>query len=196
MRFDELPRIQGVIVDVDALRGISHRCDPGLCTDSPCCGAGYEVCIDEDEIGKVVGAMPLAARYVPHLMTETGPDNILDEILPGLHAIDTDDEGRCLFAYQGRGGAVLCSLHSAALAEGLDVGQVKPRSCMLWPLAMSGSRPRYLSVDPGAFDFPCNRRRGPGESGLDAGIADIVRELLGQEFLAEVEGLLNSTRGG
>ena len=188
MRFRDLPVIQGVIVEIDALRSISHRCDPRLCRGSPCCGSGYEVCVEEEELPAIVGAMPLAARFAARLRAEEGLDNVFDELWPGLYSIDTDDDGLCLFASSGEGGRVLCSLHCAALSEGIEVRRLKPRSCRLWPLAMTGSVPRYLGIDPGAFDFPCNSRRPAGQPGLDDGIAEIVRDVLGEEFLRQFRG--------
>ena len=53
-----------------------------------------------------------------------------------------------MFAYASKEGRILCSLHAAALAEGIDVRRAKPRCCRLWPLALTGSYPRYLGVDP------------------------------------------------
>ena len=186
MRFDELPRIRGVVVDVDALRTISHRCDPRLCSGSPCCASGYEVCVDEEEAAAIVGMMPAASRCAEGLATEDGLENVFEELFPGLLVIDTDERGLCVFAYRRGRGPVLCSLHSAAVAAGVDVGSVKPRACRLWPLAMTDSRPHYLGVDPGAMAFPCNTARPPETPGLDDGVAAIVRDVLGEDFLAEL----------
>jgi hypothetical protein len=182
MRFDQLPSVQGVVVDVEALETIAHRCEPALCRRAGTCCAGYDVCVAEDELPKLAGATELAARYVPDL-GQGG--NVFEELFDGLYSIDTDEDGLCVFAYEDAGGQVLCSLHSAALENGLDVRELKPRCCMLWPLALSGSRPRYLMVDPGAFSYPCNRRKA-SDGRLDEGIRQIVRCVLGEEFLAEL----------
>ena len=186
MTIADLPAIGDVAVDVPALLALEYACDPALCRAGRSCCAGYEVCIDEDEIPKLVGAVPLARRYVPDL-----PDggNVFERLFAGLYAIDTDEDGLCVFAYGGARGETLCSIHSAALDDGFDPRAVKPRSCLLWPLAMAGSPPRYLSVDPGAYSYPCcTRRRSDGA--LHAGVAAHIRYVLGEEFLAELNALL------
>ncbi len=189
MRFHELPRVGDVVVDLPALLELEHRCDPALCGDSPCCGAGYEVCLGEDELPAVVGAMALARRYARRLHTREG-ENPFEELLPGLYRLDVAEDGRCLFAYVAGGGELLCSLHTAALANELEVSSVKPRSCRLWPLASSGSTPGYLGVDPGAYRFPCNRRRKTHQKTLDPGVAAIMGDVFGAEFRCEVEKLV------
>ena len=63
--------------------------------------------------------------------------------------------------------------------------EVKPRGCVLWPLALSEDKPLSLSVDSEAFLFPCNKKR-KGASTLAPGIADIIKKLFGSAFLNKV----------
>jgi len=187
VRFEDLPRIDDVIVDVEPLAALAHRCDPALCRHcQSCCGAGYEVCIEGDELPRVAGAIPLAARYAHGLSAD---DNPFEQVFADLYALDEDESGLCCFAYSTEAGDVLCSLHTAALEHGLPPTATKPRSCLLWPLAMSGRRPRFLTVDPGAFHFPCNARKEP-DGALDPGVAAIVRLVFGEGFLGRLRSAL------
>jgi hypothetical protein len=183
-----------VAIDAGAISGIAHRCDPRRCAGRSCCGSGYEVCVEEDEAARIAAALPQAARHAAHLADGPGPDGLFREVWPGLRAIRTRGDGLCILAYPGPEGEALCSLHSAALALGQELRELKPRSCLLWPLAMTGPRPPVLSVDPGAFRFPCNSRRPAGARGLDAGVAEAVRRALGGEFLAEFAAALQALR--
>jgi len=178
--------VQGVLVDLAALRGIAHRCDPGRCTATPGCCARYEVCLTRDEVPTLLGLLPAAARLAPWLGPDDALENPLAETDDGQVALDTDEDGRCLLAVADPPGADRCALHAAALAEGLDPLRHKPRACALWPLAETEDGPPALGVFDGAFAFACNTRRPPAARGLDVGIAAIVAGLFGADFLAAV----------
>lgn len=174
-----LAAIAGVRVDLDALRAIAHHCDPKLCEESGSCCACYEVAVTEEEVSRAIGLLPHARRYARRLA-----DDLWEETDDGL-ALATDASGRCVFAFR-RNGATLCALHTASAKLGLDPYRMKPWSCSLWPLAVSETRPPILGIQEGAFGFPCNRRRGPNEPGLDPGIADTLRACYGDAFLQAV----------
>lgn len=186
MKFEELPRVQGVIVDVDALGGIAYECDPALCRDTQKCCASYDVCLDEDELPMILGGMHLAMGRAPHLEDKPAP---FEHVMGRLYALDTDEDGLCTFAWRNGNGHVLCALHSAALERGLDLHAVKPRCCLMWPLAMTDSEPHYLSVDPGAFEFPCCTRREP-DGALHESIRRHVEFMFGRAFLDELEAAM------
>jgi hypothetical protein len=178
-----MPRVQGVVVDVEALGGIEYECRPGLCGESGVCCAGYDICVDEAELEKLTGGIDLAQDYVPHLAEGPPP---FRHAFGRLYALDTDEDGLCVYAWRDEEGAVLCSLHSAALEAGLDLRQVKPRPCLLWPLATGGSDPEYLSVDPGALGYPCvHRRRFDGR--LHESIRRHVAYLFDAQFAEAVD---------
>jgi hypothetical protein len=178
--------IQGVRVDLAALSALRHRCEPMKCLgrERGCCET-YEVYVDPREMGTIVGSMPDAARHARGLRSR---GDFIDpfEDTDGGSCLATDPHGRCVFAYRDRAGATLCSLHSAALKHGLPPVKVKPKACALWPLFLvEGKRP-LLTVQDGARDFPCNHTRRAAARGLDAGVAGIVRDVFGEEFLAEL----------
>ena len=63
---------------------------------------------------------------------------------------------------------------------------VKPKDCMLWPLALSGGDPLCLTIDNDAFSFPCNRLQSNEASTVDTEIASIIKALYGDAFLKEM----------
>jgi len=186
--------IDGVAVDVDAILSISHDCRPELCRTGACCCACYEVALTGREVAAVAGMLPGAARHARRLRDGDGFDNVFDESDEGGFVLDTAPDGACVFLYRDGAGAPLCSLHSAAVESGLDPSLAKPRSCTLWPLALSEDAPPVLGVQDDALDFPCNGRRGPAR-GLDPGVEAIIAALFGEAFLARLSSEI-STRGG
>jgi hypothetical protein len=180
-----------MVVDAMALATLEHECRPELCRESAVCCAGYDICVEEDELPKLTGGVALVGEYAPALADGPPP---FEHAFGNLYALDTDPDGLCVFAYRTDEGTVLCSLHSAALDGGLDLRRVKPRSCLLWPLAVSGSEPRFLSVDPGAFRYPCNRRRA-FDGRLHESIRAHVEYLFGAEFLAGLERAVAAMSG-
>lgn len=194
-----LPIVQGVAIDTDALLSLAHSCTPGGCgTRSSCC-AHYEVCVEEREVSSIIGCMPAAARYSRRLRSQGGFPSVLEDVGGGLYALDTNEQGLCVFAYRNRQGAILCSLHSAALDLGLSPYQVKPQACSMWPLAMA-TEPRTLTVQGDALSFACNKRRRANRRHLHPGVAAIVAGVFGTDFMRELDAILekrwNQRTGG
>jgi len=182
--------ITGYRVDLEALATIAHRCEPVLCRRSGSCCAQYDIWIGRAEMERMVGLMPQAAHFAPHLRGSDGElKNVFRELGPDAYALEEGGDGLCVFAYRGPMRECLCSLHSAALEAGLAPQAVKPNCCFTWPLAISGERPPVISVQVDAFDFPCNRHREP-DGGLDEGIAEIIEGAFGRPFLSALLGLL------
>lgn len=182
-----MPQVYGIRVDVEALLRLRHRHDPTRCSAVGCCCSSYEVCVSAKEVERIAGLLPMAAHYAPHLCADGALDNPFDPIGHGEYALDTDSAGTCVFAYRDRMGTTLCAVHSAALDLGLDPYKMKPAACALWPLALSEDRPPVLTVQDGAYAFPCNRRRSRAAARLDAGVAAIIRAVFGPEFLESLE---------
>jgi hypothetical protein len=194
MKIEDLPIVRGVRIDYEQLLSIEHSCDPKLCVGCKCCCSCYDLLIEGNELSRVAGWLPGASRYAPALMDGGEPANVFEELAPGVFSIDTDEDGLCVFAWTDEAGSRLCSLHAAALAEGAEPLGAKPRSCWLWPLALSSSRPPILGRDADVFAFPCNKRRHDFRPVLDAGVTDIIRGLYGEEFLGELSTLLPTLR--
>jgi len=172
-------------VDLASILSVDHACD-GCRPGEPCCCSAYEVCVTTAELERIIPVLPEVVRFCPHLGTVDGYDNIFDEVEPGLFAIDTDDDGLCLFAFRS-GGKVRCSLHSAGVALGLPPEKVKPKACLLWPMNFSEGK-EVLSLVDEALTFRCNTlRRGRSRNlspafleALDAVYGKGVGDRLGQ----------------
>lgn len=143
-------------VDLASILSIDHACD-GCRSGEPCCCSAYEVCVTATELERIIRVLPETSHFCPHLKTSEGYDNLFDEVEPGLFAIDTDDDGLCLFAFRS-GRKVRCSLHAAGAALGLPPEQVKPKACLLWPMNFSEGK-EVLSLVGDAPAFHCNTLR-------------------------------------
>lgn len=177
-----LTEVGGLLVDLRGISTLSHVCDPTLCAASGCCCAEHDVWVGDAERSAALGILPEAAEHAP-AVGETDPFQRLGDDAWSVRRID----GMCVFAWRDDGGRTLCSLHSAALQRGLPPEQTKPRGCILWPLALSSSRPPMLSVQAGALRYPCNCRRGL-DGRLSAGVEAIVAAIWGRTFLRELRG--------
>ncbi|MFQ5466059.1 MAG: DUF3109 family protein [Thermodesulfobacteriota bacterium] len=191
---DGFVRIDGVAVDVDAICSVSHDCRPELCRTGACCCACYEVALTGREVAAVAGMLPGAARHASRLKEGGRFDNVFDESDEGGFVLDTTPDGACVFLYRDRARTPLCSLHTAAIESGAPPSLAKPRSCTLWPLALSEDATPVLGVQDDALGFPCNGRRKPG-GGLDAGVASIIGSLFGEAFLARLAREVSVRRG-
>ena len=190
----EGPEIDGIVIDMEAIVSLSHDCVPSLCKDGTHCCAFYEIHTTGKEGERIIDNLPAAARYAKAL--RQGKEYLSpleeDDEKKGAFIIDTDEDGLCALSYLNRSGDPLCSLHTVALDEGLSPINVKPRCCHMWPLAVSESKPPLLTVQDGVMDFPCNKTRR-GRRTIDKGVADIIRDLFGEEFLKELKRI---TKGG
>ncbi len=179
--------VDGIIVDVEAIYSIRHECRPEMCKNAKSCCASYHVSIEEQELATITGWMPEATKFAPGLKSGSEYKNVFEEEdEENMFSLDVDDEGTCLFAYKNNQGQTLCSLHSAALELGASPSGVKPRPCTLWPLAVSDGRPTTLTIDAAAFSFVCNTKREGDADALHPGIVEIIQDLFGEKFLAEL----------
>ena len=125
------------------------------------------------------------AKLCPHLKTDHGYDNVFEYVEPGLHALDTTEDGLCLFAFVSRG-RVRCSLHAAASAAGLPLESVKPKACLLWPMTFS-EREEVLSLTDDALSFSCNSKRGRRPRSLSPSLREAIRIVYGEGFGTALE---------
>jgi hypothetical protein len=183
------PIINGIRVDLQALRRLGHSCQPALCRGERTCCSSYEVRAGEDEASRIVGMLPYAARYAPHLRDDEDYANPFEDEDEDGVTLAVLESGACIFAFRGRDGGVRCSLHAAALDLDLPPFAYKPFSCALWPLALSEDEPRTLTVQPGALGFACNASRRPGK-GMHRGVVEILTECFGAPFAEAVEQAL------
>lgn len=184
------PKIGSLRVDLEALRGIAHKCLPERCRGRVTCCACYDVAVSRREASRIVGMLPEAARFAPRLRSDGSYIDPFDEGDGEGMSLAVNEADVCVLAYRTVSGDTLCSLHSAAVSAGLDPARVKPLSCALWPLALSDDRHEpTLTVQRGALAFPCNRTRR-NQPGLDPGIAGIVRACFGEGFLRRLNACL------
>ena len=189
-----LARIGRLLVDVDALVGVSHRCDPTLCKGQRCCCEDYEVVMGRTELSRIIGVLDAAGEYLPQGRDGVDLTDFYEELDALTFAIATDDDMRCVFAYGGPAGETRCAVHSVALDLSMDPGKLKPKACTLWPLGFSDDCPRILGVQPDAFRYPCTRRRREHRRPLDAGIEEIIASLFGTRFLSTLQATILRTR--
>src|SRR6185503_5049877 len=114
---------------------IDHECVGCADVTKSCC-AKYDVCVSEAELKRIVSVLPEVSKYCPHLKTEDGYANVFEEAEKGQYALDTHEDGLCVFAYMNDG-LVRCSLHRVETDLGLPLGSVKPAVCILFPLTFS-----------------------------------------------------------
>jgi len=179
-----MKRPQSIHVDLRALSGMSHRCS-GCATTDVCCCATYEVCVSTREMRVIIGVLPLAAELCPGLKGQRGFDNVFDEVERGFFAIDTHEDGLCVFAYRCEAG-IRCSLHTVAGRIGVPSHQVKPYACTLWPLVMQEPPDAALSICDDALRFPCNSRR-KAKSPISPEILDSIKSLLGGAACRQIQ---------
>lgn len=178
-------------VDLDALLRLHHEYNPQACSAINCCCGSYEVTVQRKELRRIAGMIPASSRFAPTLKDEDGEyENPFEPVERGLYALDTDEEGRCVFAYRDAAGAIRCSIHSAALEMGLEPYTTKPFACTLWPLALTEDDPPILTVQEDAYRFPCNRELPQPADALAPEVALIIERLFGMAFLEEVNAAI------
>lgn len=178
-------RVGAYMVDASALLALAHVCRPERCTRAKTCCSSYDVRVNKREAAAAIGLLSEAARYASTLREDGDFADPIEEC-DGGQSLATREDGACVYSYRGGDGGVRCGLHSAALDLGLRPERAKPRSCVLWPLAIAEGRPPILTVMEDAALFPCNRRRVPGKT-LHPGVAALIADALGPQYLMKLE---------
>ncbi|MFO8050060.1 MAG: hypothetical protein R6U29_13590 [Desulfosudaceae bacterium] len=178
-------RPRSLEVDVAGICSIRHECTGCAGENRKCCCANYEVTVTSREMDRIIGWLPLAARFCPSLAAAGDYENVFEELGNGLYSIDTDEDGACVFAYR-RGNGLACSLHSAAEELGRPVREVKPTACLLWPLAVLEGKHRVLSVQDDVFEFSCNHPAPGDDFSLCPAVAGNLAEVFGMEFTRQL----------
>ena len=169
-----LVKIQKLSVDLPALLRLHHEYNPAACSAINCCCGSYEVTVAKSELRRITGMIPESSRFARQLRDADGEyENPFERVERGIYALDTDEHGRCIFAYRDPEGAIRCSIHSAALKLGLEPYTTKPFVCTLWPLALTEDDPPVLTVQEDAYRFPCNRELGAPAQALAPEVASI-----------------------
>ena len=143
-------------IDLKAICSIDHECR-GCSEVSESCCAKYDVCVSEEGLKKIIPYLPEAAKFCPHLKAGEKYANVFEEAEKGIYAIDTHDNGLCVFAYEANG-LVRCSLHAIENKLGLPLGTIKPEVCILWPLTFSDSGD-VLTLHDDALSCACSSPR-------------------------------------
>ncbi len=176
-------------VDVAGLCSLTHRCT-GCKGESKRCCSSYEVAIKKNELERIVGWIPAATKFCPHLKSGNGYKNVFEKLSPGLFGIDTHEDGLCVFAYYDNK-KTSCSLHAVSTKLSMPHSQIKPISCILWPLAIFEAETKILSIHDDAFEFKCNKHRKTENLSLCPSTARIVEIALGNLFKHELEEAAN-----
>ena len=75
---------------------------------------------------------------------------------------------------------------------GLPLHEVKPESCLLWPISLTQDTPQRLTIDSEAYRFHCNRCHDPEPERIEA-----FRETLTNAFgPAAFEDIVDAANDG
>ncbi|MFZ9886906.1 MAG: DUF3109 family protein [Myxococcota bacterium] len=142
----DLVRVKDVWVDAPNVIDRVFRCDPAVCSpglrrrgQESCC-AEFQVELTTREVRVLERHFSGISRFLAahdagwahknptlqDVITE-GSDNPFVQVLGKRNR-------RCAFSFLDERGAIQCGVHGYALAEGLDVFEVKPKLCFLFPL--------------------------------------------------------------
>jgi hypothetical protein len=168
---------KAVGVDLKAICSIDHEC-VGCSVVSKCCCAMYDVCVSEEELQRIIPVLPEAAELCPHLKTEEGYANVFEEAEKGHYAIDTHENGLCVFAYKTKG-LIRCSLHAVEAKHGLPLGSVKPGVCILWPLTFSEDG-NALTLHDNALSCECSSPRKEPSKAVSPALIETIRHFGGE----------------
>jgi hypothetical protein len=166
-----------VDIDIASLSSVEHTCD-GCASAASCCCSTYEVCVSPAEMRRIIRIMPEVVKLCPHLEMEDGFDNVFEYVERGLYAIDTTEDGLCLFAYVSRK-KIQCALHTVGVRRGIPLAQVKPKACLLWPMTYSEGA-EALSLTDDALLFHCNAPKRKGSRSISASLTDAIECVYGE----------------
>jgi hypothetical protein len=176
-------------IDIAGICSVHHKC-MGCKGESIKCCSSYEVTISSKEMQNIIGYMPYAIEFCPHLRSRHSYKNVFEDVSRDLYSIDTNDEGMCVFAYfdQDR---IACSLHAAAEKVGIAFQKIKPESCLLWPLAIFEGESTILSIHDEVFEFSCNKRNTKESLSFCPSIVDNIEKVFGVEFMNDLQSAAN-----
>ena len=166
-----------VDIDIASLCSVEHTCD-GCASAASCCCSTYEVCVSPAEMRRIIRIMPEVVKLCPHLEMDDGFDNVFEYVEPGLYAIDTTEDGLCLFAYKARK-KIQCALHTVGVQRGIPLAQVKPKACLLWPMTYSEGA-EALSLTDDALCFHCNAPKRKGSRSISASLTEAIDCVYGE----------------
>jgi len=166
-----------VDIDLVSLCSVAHACN-GCASDKRCCCSTYEVCVTAAEMRRIIRVMPTVAKLCPHLGTDDGYDNVFEYVERGLYAIDTTEDGLCLFAYTAHR-KIQCALHTVAKEQGIPLAQVKPKACLLWPLIFSEGA-EAVSLTDDALHFHCSASKQKGSRFISASFTEAIELVYGE----------------
>jgi len=166
-----------VDIDIASLCSVTHDCT-GCRAGKACCCSTYEVCVTAAEMRRIIRIMPEVVKFCSHLAADDGYDNVFELVEPGLYAIDTTEDGLCLFAYAAER-TIRCALHSVALERGIPLPDVKPKSCLLWPMTFSDGV-EALSLTEDALLFHCNAPRQKRTTTLSSHFTETIELVYGE----------------
>ncbi len=171
-------RQKKVGIDYKSICSIDHECVGCSVATESCC-ARYDVCVSEAELKRIIPVLPEAAQLCPHLKTGKGYANVFEEAEKGQYAIDTHENGLCVFAYRAGNGLIRCSLHTVEKNLGLPLGTVKPAVCILWPLTFS-ERGDTLTLHDDALGCACSSPRKNPSNHISPDLLATIRHFGGE----------------
>ena len=130
------------------------------------------------EMRRIIQVMPEVVKLCPHLETDDGYDNVFESVEPGLYALDTTEDGLCLFAYVARR-KIQCALHTVGIKRGIPLPEVKPKACLLWPMTFSEGA-EALSLTDDALLFHCTALKRKGSNSISSSFTEAIELVYGE----------------
>ena len=180
--------IDGVLVDPDIV-GVKFVCDLTQCKGA-CCTIESELSapLSEPEIGELEKLLPIVKEYLP-------PDHVLEiegkgfwEKRGGTYRTWCLNRRDCVFVYYD-GDIARCSIEKAYREGRIDF--LKPLSCHLFPVKISGCRRPGLSFEQ-YYECKPAMIKGREENTLLVDFChDALRRAFGEEWLGKMRSALN-----
>lgn len=179
-----VPVLTGVDTDIFVKSYFGDCMACAFCHDA-CCTHGVDV--TALDLANIAGHADELERHVGRARDQwfTGERDLAPD-WPGGHATRTRTaDGACVFLNRkGRG----CLIHEFALAKGIDVHEIKPMVCLMWPVTWSEGV-LYPSDEVANDDLICV---GPGQTCYRSARNDLAY-YFGPAILAELDALESTT---
>lgn len=163
-------------MDRKAICSIDHECVGCSLVSKSCC-AKYDVCVSDAELTKIISVLPEVSKYCSHLKTRDGYANVFEEAEKGQFALDTHENGLCVFAFKEKG-LIRCSLHRVEKDLELPLGTLKPAVCILYPLTFN-ERGDTLTLHDKALACDCSSPRKKPSDRISPALLETIQHFGG-----------------
>ena len=181
--------IDGVLVDPDIV-GSKFICDMTQCKGA-CCTITSELSapLSEAEIGELERILPIVKEYLPRDHILAIDEKGFWEPRRGVYRTRCLNRRDCVFVYYD-GDIAKCGIERAYREGRIDF--IKPLSCHLFPITISGSKGPVLSFEQ-YHECKSAMARGIEENMLLVDFCqDALRRAFGEEWLSKARKILGT----